>query len=153
MLVIAVIVVVVLPIAGMIVISLQNDAAARGVEDRLAALPLPPETVLVDSYSKAAKLVGNGNGMQYLGAILISSELPLADLTAFYAEQAQLMDDDPASEFPLAIQVEQSASSTLRDIRQVSDFLSQAQGAGSYVVYVWGDGPSPIHEEFDLRGR
>ena len=51
-------------------IPIVNDYCAYMVEKELCATPLPENTQLIDSVSKAGKLTGNGNGMQYLGAIL-----------------------------------------------------------------------------------
>ncbi len=40
----------------------------------------------MESISKAGKLVGNGNGMQYFGAILIKSDRTLEELSSYYSE-------------------------------------------------------------------
>ena len=45
--------------------------------NELVHFRLPKNTELIESIYKAGKLVGNGNGMQYFGVILIKSELPL----------------------------------------------------------------------------
>ena len=36
--------------------------------------------VLIESLSEAGRLTGNGNGLQYFGAVLIRSELSLEEL-------------------------------------------------------------------------
>ena len=56
--------------------------------NELIDLPLPYSTEFIESIHKAGKLVGNGNGMQYFGAILIKSELPLDELKEYYLEFA-----------------------------------------------------------------
>ena len=61
-------------------IPIVNDMSAAKVEWDLKKLPLPEQTEFIESTSKAGKLVGNGNGMQYFGAILIKSELTLDEL-------------------------------------------------------------------------
>ncbi len=61
-----------------------NNASAQQLEARLQEIPLPPDTKLVDSGWAAQRLAAAGNGMQYAGALLIRSELGLADLEAFY---------------------------------------------------------------------
>ena len=73
-----------LPILGTIGIVLTNNYLAQRIEKELAAYQLPEETVLVDSLSAAGKLVGNGNGMQYMSAILVESELSTDELLAYY---------------------------------------------------------------------
>lgn len=140
------------PIIAGVTISLQNDAAARAVADRLSGLTLPPRTTLVDTYSQAGKLTGNGNGMQYLGAMVIRSDLSGAELKAYYDEQASLIDETRTSEYPTRITVTRGGGE-LNDARNIAALLAQAAEPGQFIVYMWGDAPSPIHEEFDLRGH
>ena len=64
-------------IGGVISISFINNNIAYKVEKELCETPLPEKTELIESISRAGKLTGNGNGMQYFGAILIQSELSL----------------------------------------------------------------------------
>ena len=58
-------------IGGVISIPLLNNYTANKVERASCEIPLPEETELIESLSQAGKLTGNGNGMQYFGAILI----------------------------------------------------------------------------------
>ena len=46
---------------------------------------MPERTEIIDSVSLAGKLVGNGNGVQYFGAILLKSKLSLNDLEDYYS--------------------------------------------------------------------
>ena len=55
-------------------ITIGNDCLAKRVEKDLKAYPLPSQTTLVESVCAAGKLTGNGNGMQYMGALLITAE-------------------------------------------------------------------------------
>lgn len=48
-----------------------NDGAAKRTAEEIADLPLPARSELVEIAYKAGKLTGNGNGMQYFGAILL----------------------------------------------------------------------------------
>ena len=66
-------------IGGVISISFINNNIAYKVEKELCETPLPEKTELIESISRAGKLTGNGNGMQYFGAILIQSELSLKE--------------------------------------------------------------------------
>lgn len=59
---------------------------AYNVEKMLCETPLPEQTELIEAISKAGKLTGNGNGMQYFGAILIKSELSLEELETYYSD-------------------------------------------------------------------
>ena len=63
-----------------------NNRIAAKVEKELRTAPLPEDTVLLDSLSIAGKLVGNGNGMQYMGSILVISDLTEEELYDFYSE-------------------------------------------------------------------
>ena len=141
------------PAVAAIVVSLQNDAAAGTVRDQLVSLPLPRSSELVDSHSQAGKLVGNGNGMQYLGAILLHSDLTAAELETHYAEQADVIDESRESELAVEIIVEESSSTQLHDITGMSSFLSRAGQPELFVVYMWGDAPSWFHRDLDLRGH
>ena len=53
-------------IGGVISIPLINNHTAYKVEKKLCETPLPEKTELIESISRAGKLTGNGNGMQYL---------------------------------------------------------------------------------------
>lgn len=65
---------------GVISIPLINNHTAYEVEKALCEIPLPEETEWIESLLQTGKLMGNGNGMQYFGAILIRSELSLEEL-------------------------------------------------------------------------
>ncbi len=71
-------------IGGSLSIPLINNHTAYKVEKALCEIPLPEETELIESLSRAGKLTGNGNGLQYFGAIVIRSELSLDELDAYY---------------------------------------------------------------------
>ena len=73
-------------IGGVISISFINNNTAYKVEKELCETPLPEKTELIESISRAGKLTGNGNGMQYFGAILIQSELSLKELDDYYSD-------------------------------------------------------------------
>lgn len=68
-----------------LVIPIANNAIALHIERELKALPLPEDTVLVESVSAAERFSGTGNGMEYLGALLLRSELSAEALERFYA--------------------------------------------------------------------
>lgn len=68
---------------GMVI---TNDVIAANVERELLKMPLPGDTILMDSVSIAGKLVGNGNGMQYMGSILVISHLSEEELYDYYSE-------------------------------------------------------------------
>lgn len=71
---------IVLILAAFVSVPVYNNYCAYNVEKMLCETPLPEQTELIEAISKAGKLTGNGNGMQYFGAILIKSELSLEEL-------------------------------------------------------------------------
>ncbi len=85
--IILLIAVVALPILLVLGITAANDFIAYDIERDLKNIPLPENTELVDSVSNAGKITGNGNGMQYYGAIVVSSQLTLEELTEYYTSQ------------------------------------------------------------------
>ena len=75
-----------LPLVFDIAIMLTNDIIANKPEKELLNIPLPEKTQLVESNSVAGKLYGNGNGMQYIGQLLVTTELTEEELRAYYEE-------------------------------------------------------------------
>jgi hypothetical protein len=134
---------VVLIIAGFAVsVPVVNDATARDVEAALLSRPLPGGTERIDSTAQAGKLVGNGNGMQYLGALLIRSGQSLEQLRSYYRAY-----DDPA------VTVISTTGTEISEFHGASGFLDRPGEAGTFVVYAWGHGPGWFYEDFDLRGH
>lgn len=73
-----------LPLVLYISIVITNNWIANKIEKELVVYKLPESTVLVDSLSVAGKLTGNGNGMQYMGSILIESDFREDELREHY---------------------------------------------------------------------
>lgn len=118
-----------------------NDLHAKSVADGLAALPLPENTRIAEKKSIADKLWGNGNGMQYFGALLLESELPLEELQAGYP------DCEVRKQSGQRIEVTDHGNCA---------FKTEVNSDGYYIVYALGDCDSPLIElyaELDLRGR
>lgn len=134
----------ILLVGGMIAVPLLNDYSARKVEARLCELPLPDQTESIESLSCAAKLTGNGNGMQYFGAVLIRSELSLKELRKYYSEY-----DTKEWEYLVDEQRGQSVQVIEHGNLQ---FSTEIKGGGYYIVYAWGIG-DPLLEEIDIRGH
>lgn len=121
-------------------IPLVNDLTAVQTASELEALPLPEGTALIESISKAGKLVGNSNGMQYFGAILIKSDLSLDELTAHYAALGDYT-------------VQKQTAQAIDGIEHGTlSFESEITGEGYFIVFTWGDGMG-LYEELDLRGH
>ena len=74
------------PVAAYLGIVCVNNGIAGHVERELKNYPLPEKTIFMDSVSIAGKLVGNGNGMQYMGSILVVSDLTEEELYEYYSQ-------------------------------------------------------------------
>ena len=133
-----------------LVVPIGNNAVALGVERELKSWSLPADTVIVESTSVAGKLVGNGNGMQYFGALLLRSDRSLEELQSFYADKQ--VDDYPC-------QVEPQVGTEIRPrgefLMNNVAFSTNADADGYYVLYVWGSAPSWAQDwlNLDLRGH
>ena len=68
-------------------IVIANNAIAMGTEAELRACPQPEGTEIVESLAAAAKMEGNGNGMEYYGILLVRSALDEDALHDWYAKR------------------------------------------------------------------
>ena len=133
-------------IALYVIGAISNDHTASATLKRIKEIPLPEETVLVDEISVAGKLVGNGNGVQYFGAIWIKSDLPLWQLEDYYSEFRK-------SEFDFI--VEEQANQEINVIEHgVYKFDAEKTDCRHYIVYSWGSSNDALgFGYFDLRGN
>ena len=131
-------------IGGVISIPLINNHTAYKVEKALCEIPLPEETELIESLSQAGKLTGNGNGMQYFGAILIRSDLPLEELDAYYS-------GDRSNEWECLVETQEGQTIEVID-HGILQFSEEIKYNGYYIVYSLGSGNSLL-EELDIRGH
>ena len=130
-----------------VVIPIINNAIALGIENELKDLPLPPDTERIESISKAGKLVGNGNGMQYFGAILIKSDLLPEELDTYYqAYRTGPYDCVIAGQLDNRILAVEHGNLAFRH---------DEYGVGYYIVYTWGNAPDWLQGwlDTDLRGH
>lgn len=122
-----------------------NDLTAAKIRTALESLPLPENTVYIDSVSKAGKLAGNGNGMQYFGAILIKSDLPEEELNAFYTPYRQ-------SEHDCLIHKQSAREIELIEHGTLTFTAELLPNENYYIVYTWGNGIEPF-ASLDFRGN
>ena len=131
-------------IGGVISISFINNNIAYKVEKELCETPLPEKTELIESISRAGKLTGNGNGMQYFGAILIRSDLSLEELDAYYSGYR-------SNEWECLMETQEGQSIEVID-HETLQFSEEIKDSGYYILYSWGSGNSLL-EELDIRGH
>ena len=81
---IIILVLIMMPVLAYAGITVANNRIAGSLEQDLLNYPLPPQTEILDSASIAARVAGNGNGMQYIGALLVKSELTEDELQEYY---------------------------------------------------------------------
>ena len=133
-------------------IPIINNAIALGIEGDLKRIPLPADTTVVESTSVAGKLTGNGNGMQYFGAVLLKSERSLDELYDHYRPYRQGLDD---------CLIELQTDATIRPRGEVMhgasslSFRTDVQGGGYYILYTWGSASDWARDllDTDLRGH
>ncbi len=139
-----------LPIVLYISIIIANNYIADKVEKELQAYQLPTDTVLVESISVAGKLTGNGNGMQYMGAILITSDLSRQEILKYYQNEFEY------------VEVHEQTSSTIESIRPNSANFNRFDFESNqtyYSVICWGSSSDYVNDffseilDFDLRGH
>lgn len=121
-----------------------NDISAKHIIADIESVPLPQDTQVAEQFSQAGKLVGNGNGMQFFGAILIESELSLEDLDKHYS----LYRETP---WDYIVEVQDTQSVDVIEHGTFS-FETDVSNGKFYIVYSWGNGISPF-QDFDLRGH
>ena len=95
---VVVLVVILLPILSQFAIVVTNNAIAANIQKRLVQYELPPNTELVKFGSKAGKLTGSGNGMQYMGTILVDSELSSEELKEYYEKDFDFIEVEKKAE-------------------------------------------------------
>ena len=120
---------------------IYNDHVAKNLVRELYQIPLPGKTELIEEKYMAAKLCGNGNGMEYFGALLIKSDLTQNDLNSYYTRFGENYYVEPQNDNRIK-QIE----------RQDVNFNSNIEGNEYYILYTWGD-YNGIFSEFDLRGH
>lgn len=140
--IISIVIVAVLLDGFIVSIPLVNNLSAKKIEKQLVETDLPDNTEIVESLSKAGKFVGNGNGMQYFGAMLIRSEKTLDELSAYYSQKSMNMIVEEQNTQTIQC-VEHGEISFKTHISDTEDY---------YIVYLFGDGISPF-SELDIRGH
>ena len=131
-------------------IVITNNYIADKVEKELKSYQLPTDSVLVESISVTGKLTGSGNGMQYMGAILIASDLSKQEILEYYQNEFEY------------IEVQEQTSPTLESIRPNSAKFNHFDFDSNHTYYsviFWGSSSDYVNGffsdilDFDLRGH
>ena len=139
----------ILPVISYIGIVITNNSIADKIEKDLVSYELPTNTKLVDSISVAGKLTGSGNGMQYMCAILVDSDLSKDALKEHYSSKFDY------------IEVNEQKTVNLDFIQNVSFNADIESGDKTYYsIICWDDNRREmlgnlISEllDFDIRGH
>ncbi|MBQ8300359.1 MAG: hypothetical protein IJX57_00090 [Clostridia bacterium] len=136
-----------IPILAQFGVQIANNCIAMEVEKEIKSLPLPERTNYIESISAAEKLVGNGNGMQYFGAMLIKSELSLEELDTYYSVYRE-----NNWEYVVGYQTDGVIMDENWIVGDLG-FKSDIDSDDYYIVYSWGDTDVDFLSWFDIRGR
>ena len=135
------------PLLLIVSIPVVNNFIAWSIKKELKDTPLPANTEICETVSKAGKLTGNGNGMQFLGAILIKTQLSLGELNEYYSQYGD-------SEWSYVIEPQDGAKITVIDHGNLSfsSMYNVSDFDGYYIIYSWGNSNYTL-SDFDIRGH
>ena len=139
----------ILPVISYIGIVITNNSISDKIEKDLVSYELPTSAKLIDSVSVAAKLTGSGNGMQYMGAILVDSDLSKEELKKYYSSGFDY------------IEVNEQETGNLDFIQNVSFDVDIKSGDKTYYsIICWDDDRREMFGDyiselldFDIRGH
>ena len=126
------------------VIPVHNNKIAEDVAIEIQNIPLPKQTKQIESISRAGKLVGNGNGMQYFGAMLIQSELTFEELEEHYSDYRK-------NEWTLIIEPQVGSEIKIIEHEHLK-FQTEPPTSNYYIIYSWGTSQGLFHE-LDIRAH
>ena len=132
-------------IFGIYVVSVvESDMAAKATMEDIKSVPLPEGAELVDEIYVAGKLVGNGNGAQYFGAILVESDMELYEIDGYYnTYRKDEWDYIVKEQLGFEIDVIEHGSYS---------FDAEMNEGRHYIVYSWGD-KDTIFADWDIRSH
>ena len=141
---IIIVTIVVVLLVFLVSIPIVNDGIAKKTAEKIKDTDIPNTSEYVESFSTAGKLVGNGNGMQYFGGILIKSELSLEELKTYYSQFAQ-------NEWEYIVE-----NQTGRNVQIIEHGIltlsTDIEGDNYFIVYSWGDNDT-VFDKLDIRGH
>ena len=126
-------------------IPIVNNICAIKVKIRLEKTHLPEYTECVESVWRAGKLNGNGNGMQYLGVLLLKSELSFDELDNFYEQYRE-------NEYQYILEKPDNNKAGIIEHGELLFSYDIDTQDNYYMLYSWGEGIAPF-SWLDLRGN
>lgn len=141
-----------------IIAPVSNDFSLHQFSKQLYDYPLPPHTQIVEKQQACGKLNGNGNGMDFLAAVLLKSDLPSDELSEYYAKAGfqHAKNKNPGSEDKVVSEIVKPASSALKSryLENKEIIFEKLKNVSSYsdysIVLLYDGGYSA---DFDIRGH
>lgn len=132
-------------------IVITNNIIAHNTMKVLEKTKLSENTEIVDSISIAGKVDGNGNGMQYFGAILLKTDLSESELNEYYGKYRE-------NEWSFVVKKQNSSEIDVIDRLGYSfENYNDAEKNKYYIVYSFGSPDNVFLKnmllEWDLRGH
>jgi len=137
--------IVILAVLFIVSVPAVNNITAVITMQAIEKLPLPESTEHIESISCAGKLTGNGNGMQYFGAVLVKSELSADELDRYYSAYRE-------NEWQYIVSVQTSDTIELVEHTALKFRSELSHGDNYYIIYTWGTGIVPF-SLLDIRGH
>lgn len=133
-----------------IYITFTNNIIASNTRRKIEKTEVPEKSKIVDSIEIAGKLSGNGNGMQYFGAILLESDLSEAELTEYYRKYRK-------NEWSFLVSKQSSSKISVIDKYGYSfKNYDESKKDKYYIIYSWGSSKNVFLSdilELDIRGH
>lgn len=120
-----------------------NDRISVNFVRELKQKPLPEKTVIVEENAIADRICGNGDGVQYCGALLLQSELSFDELKEYY--QSQFADNEDYN----IVEYKTIDESYLEEVHAFH--FNTKKDDNYYILYAW-DNYSSIFTYLDGRG-
>ena len=128
-------------------INIQNNIIADNTKKELLNTKLPNNTEIVDSISVVGKLTGNGNGMQYFGAILVKTDLSKEELEEHYNPYRN-------NEYSFLVSKQNTNKIDLIEHGNYQfEKYNEKDKERYFIIYSWGSSKSDFLIELDLRGH
>ncbi len=115
-----------------------NDIRANRIVHELTEYHTPPNSKVVEMCAYSGKLIGNGDGMDYFGAILIKCDAEFDEVKQNYANSG--------------FSVEKQESRLIEQLDKKTYFKTNITGGNYYIVYKLKWAENPLFWVFDLRG-
>ena len=128
-----------------------NNTEAMHLAERLAAIPFPAETELIEVYSHAGKPVGNGNGIQLLAALLLKSNLSESALRLYYREYEHQFQETSIGRIVVEKQLGRKILLSINEDEDLC-FATEPE-SDNYFLLCTMECPDSIPAMLDLRGH